>query len=170
MSRVPFALLNCLLLLLLAPSARGFAQASAAPGKPQHAALLPLRLDAHASLTWEAGFGVGARADIPVFDTGSLYGAHDDLAVSLGVDAAFITFGGSDVLYVWPTATVQWSLGLNERVVFYPELGLAGRIKEGTWAGIYPNIGFGLRYSLYRSIALFGRLGWPIGVSAGLTF
>jgi hypothetical protein len=64
---------------------------------------------------------------------------------------------------------VQWSLGVSEKFSFYPELGLAGKIDNG-WRGVYPNVGFGGRYYLYRSVALLGRVGWPMAISLGATF
>jgi hypothetical protein len=38
------------------------------------------------------------------------------------------------------------------------------------WQGVFPNVGFGGRYTLHRSIALMGRLGWPMAISLGATF
>jgi hypothetical protein len=38
------------------------------------------------------------------------------------------------------------------------------------WQGVFPNVGFGGRYTLYRSVALTGRLGWPMAISLGATF
>jgi hypothetical protein len=165
------ALCGLVLLLGAAPAASTSAQAAPAPAAPDdHGPLLPVRLDAHAALTWESNFGLGGRVDIPLLDTGRLYGATDELSLSVGADVAFVTFGGSDQLFVWPTVTVQWSLGVSENTAVYPELGLAARIREQGWGGMYPNIGFGVRYHLYRSIALHARLGWPIALAGGLTF
>jgi hypothetical protein len=173
MSLVPFpplvrSLLGALLLVLLAAPAS--ADTTAAASAPADDALMPFRLDAHASLTWESSFGVGARADISIIDKARMFSSRDELALSVGADVVFITFGGSNKIYVWPTAVLQWSLGLSERGVFYPELGLTARIKPDGWGGVFPNIGFGGRYYLHRSLALLGRLGWPMAVSLGMTF
>src|SRR3954454_23830231 len=44
--------------------------------------LLPVRLDGHASLTWDGYVGVGARVDIPVLKQGLAYNPKDELAIS----------------------------------------------------------------------------------------
>lgn len=132
--------------------------------------LLPFRVDAHAALTWEADFGAGLRADISILDRASLYNAHDELAISVGADVSFITFGGSNRLTAWPTVTAQWTFAVSENFSFYPELGVVARIQRRDWKGLYPNVGFGGRYIVYKSLALMGRLGWPMAVSLGVTF
>jgi hypothetical protein len=166
MSPAPLALLVCALLATASAAAQGTAAQPVEKG-----ALLPLRVEAHAAFTWDAGFGAGARAEISLLGKGRLYdNAHDELALSLGADVTFINFTGSDQVDIWPTALVQWSLGIGERGVFYPELGLAAHIRPDGWGGIYPNIGFGGRYYLHRSVALLGRLGWPMALSLGIAF
>gem|GEM_PF-6158213 len=133
--------------------------------------LLPVRLDGHASITWDGYFGLGARVDIPVLKDGLSYNSKDELAVSLGADVIFVSFNHDDEpLEVWPTATLQWSLGVTPNFAFYPELGLAAKITRDGWDGVFPNVGFGGRYSLYRSVSLLARVGWPMAVSLGATF
>jgi hypothetical protein len=129
-----------------------------------------VRLDGHASLTWDGYVGFGARVDIPIMEKGLSYSSRDELAISLGADANFLAFDGSHPLQIWPTVVVQWSLGVTERFAFYPEFGLAGKVTRDGWSGIFPNIGFGSRYYLWRSIALTGRFGWPQAISLGATF
>src|SRR4051812_20458960 len=60
--------------------------------------LLPVRLDGHASLTWDGYVGVGARVDIPVLKRGLAYSTKDELAISVGADVIFASFDNSDVL------------------------------------------------------------------------
>ncbi len=133
--------------------------------------LMPVRLDAHASLTWNGYFGLGGRIDIPIMEKGLAYSTRDQLSVSLGADIIFLSFESRDEpLEIWPTGTVQWSLGVTERFTFYPELGLTAKIERERWGGVFPNVGFGGRYSLYRSISLLGRVGWPMAISLGGTF
>lgn len=163
------AFLACVLVVVTLCSG-AVAGAQGAPSSKDRSSPLPFRLDAHASVDWESGFGAGARVDIPIFDKDRMYNGRDELAISVGADVMFVSFSGSNRLFVWPTATVQWSLGVSERFVFYPELGLAAKVERHGWDGIYPNIGFGGRYYLVRSAALLGRLGWPMAVSAGATF
>lgn len=141
-----------------------------APSGDERSSPLPFRLDAHAALDWESGFGAGARADIPIFAKDRMYNGRDELSISVGADVMFVSFTGSNELVVWPTATIQWSLSVSDRFVFYPELGMAAKVERNDWDGIYPNIGFGGRYYMVRSVALLGRLGWPIAISAGATF
>jgi hypothetical protein len=129
-----------------------------------------LRYDAHAALSWDGDLGAGGRVDISVFDRTRLYDTHDELSVSVGGDVMFLTLGGSNRVTVYPTATVQWSLGASEKLALSPELGLVGQIKDSGWGGIYPNIGFGGRYYIHKSVSLNARLGWPVALSFGATF
>jgi hypothetical protein len=139
-------------------------------GRSSMAPLLPVRVSGHAALTWEGEMGVGGRVDIPLLDKGLMFGSRDELSISAGLDVVFVAFEGTDPLTFWPTATVQWTLGLTPNFSFYPEVGLAGEIEREGWAGVFPNIGFGGRYYLWRSIAVTGRLGWPMAISLGACF
>jgi hypothetical protein len=134
--------------------------------------LMPVRVDGHGALTWEGDFALGARVDIPIRRGGLAFASRDELAISIGADVVFLSFdGGENPLVVWPTATVQWTLGLSERFAFFPELGLVGSIERtGGWQGISPNIGFGGRYFIWRSVSVVGRIGWPMALSLGATF
>lgn len=156
-----------LILTVLQTTQNAAAQASSSDlGKP----LLPLRLDGHGSLTWDGFMGFGARADYRIMEQGVMGNARDELAVSAGADIILLSFEGSDPLEIWPTAAVQWSLGVSERFAFYPELGLAARIDRDGWQGVFPNVGFGGRYYLWRSVSVMGRFGWPMALSIGATF
>lgn len=133
--------------------------------------LLPVRVDGHASFTWDGEFGLGARVDIPIIEQGVLYSSRDELALSVGMDVVFVAFDGGNPLTFWPTATVQWTLGITQSFSFYPEFGLTAQIeRDDGFRGVLPNIGFGARYHLYRSIAIVGRLGWPMAISLGACF
>jgi hypothetical protein len=134
------------------------------------APLLPVRLEGHGALTWEGEFGVGGRVEYPVLAEGLASGSRDELSVSVGLDVVFVAFEGSDPRTFWPTATVQWTLGITPKFSFFPELGLAGQIDRDGWQGVFPNIGFGGRYHIWRSVAVMGRLGWPMAISLGATF
>ncbi len=132
---------------------------------------MPVRLDGHANLTWDGYFGLGARVDIPVLKHGFAYSTRDELAVSLGCDVIFASFQSNDEpLQIWPTAAMQWSLAVSENFTFYPEFGFVAKIERNGWDGVYPNVGFGGRYALYRSVALMARVGWPMAISLGMTF
>jgi hypothetical protein len=141
-----------------------------AESRPSMAPLLPVRIGGHAALTWEGEFGVGGRVDIPLIEQGVLFSTRDELAVSVGMDVVFVAFEGSDPLTFWPTGTVQWTLGLTPSFSFYPELGLAAQIERDGIEAILPNIGFGGRYHIWRSVAATGRLGWPMAISLGACF
>jgi hypothetical protein len=139
-------------------------------GRASIAPLLPVRVGAHGSLNWEGELGVGGRVDIPLIEKGVLFSTRDEFSISVGMDVVFVAFEGTDPRTFWPTATVQWTLGLTDHFSFYPELGLAGSIESDGWDGVYPNIGFGGRYHLWRSVAITGRLGWPMAISLGACF
>jgi hypothetical protein len=133
--------------------------------------LLPFRVDLHGVLTWEAEIGAGLRADILLFNETSGFNGRDEIALSLGCDLSFVTFAGAaDRLTIWPTVAVQWSLAVREHFVLYPELGIVAQIQPGQFKGLYPNVGFGGRINVYRSLDVLVRLGWPMAVSVGLTF
>jgi hypothetical protein len=176
MSQAPFRLLGPISLALLCSGTLALGSAAQAEEPPSQSeaqgAWAPrrVRYDGHAALSWDGDLGAGGRIDISIFDRTRLYDSHDELSLSVGGDVTFLTLGGSNRVTVWPTATVQWSLGASERLAFSPELGLAGEIRESGWGGIYPNIGFGARYYVYRQVSLMGRLGWPIALSLGATF
>ncbi len=132
--------------------------------------LLPVRLEAHGSLTWEGFLGFGFRADIPIVQGGLVSSGRDELAVSVGSDFILLAFTGSNPLEIWPTVTLQWTLTVDDHFVFYPELGVAASIDRNGWQGVFPNVGFGARYYLWRSVSLMGRFGWPMAISLGATF
>jgi hypothetical protein len=139
-------------------------------GRPSVAPLLPVRIGGHAAINWEGELGVGGRVDIPLIERGVLFSTRDEFSISVGMDVVFVAFEGTDPRTFWPTATVQWTLGLTDNFSFYPELGLAGSIERDGWDGVYPNIGFGGRYHIWRSVAATGRLGWPMAISLGACF
>ena len=133
-------------------------------------AFMPVRLDGHVALTWEGHVGVGGRVDFPLISGTFRYSMRDELAISVGGDITFLGLSGSRTVEIFPTTTLQWSLGVSDRSYFFPELGVVGHIAGGSWSGLHPNIGFGGRYYLHRSLSLQGRLGWPIAFSGGVTF
>jgi hypothetical protein len=149
-------------------------QSAAAPGTRQYgrpvALMKHVRLDGHVALTWEGSFGVGLRADWLLIEGTFSYSQRDELAISAGADLTFISFDGSQVIEAFPTVVLQWSIGVNDRLFFYPEFGVLGHIDGGDWKGLYPNLGFGTRYYLARSVGLQARLGWPIALSLGAVF
>lgn len=133
--------------------------------------LLPhVRLDGHVALTWDGAFGVGVRADWLLIEGTFKYSQRDELAISAGADITFVKFDGTQVVEAFPTVVLQWSIGVNERLFLYPEFGLLGHVDDGKWDGLFPNIGFGTRYYLARSLGLQARFGWPIAFSAGAVF
>jgi hypothetical protein len=156
--------------LVAAPPSRAEAQGKARYYGRTHP-LLPVRLDAHAAMSWDGALGLGGRVDIPVATAAGLrYSPRDELSLSLGGDVTFISFDGSLAVEVYPTLMFQWSLGVSDRFFFYPEVGLVSRIDRHGWDGVSPNLGFGARYYLGRSFGLFGRFGWPFAISAGTMF
>jgi hypothetical protein len=139
-------------------------------GENQRSLIPFVRTDLHGVLTWEAEFGAGLRGDILIFDETRMYNGRDEIALSVGCDLSFVTFGGENRVTVWPTLALQWSLSVSERFVFYPELGLVAQIRPQDFEGLYPNVGFGGRVHAYRTLDVLLRLGWPMAVSAGITF
>ena len=132
--------------------------------------LLPVRLDAHASLTWDGNFGIGGRVDFPLISGTFRYSTRDELALSVGGDVTFVGINGSQHVEVFPQLALQWSLGVDDRFYIFPELGFSAHVNDGAWDGFYPTLSFGARYYLRRSLSLQGRLGWPIALAAGATF
>ncbi len=131
--------------------------------------LMPVHLEAHGALTWEGAVGAGFRAELPIVSHGVLHDAHDELTVSAGSDFILASFGGTNPMDIWPTVALQWNLGLNDRVAFYPELGITAKIDRDGWQGVLPNVGFGGRYYIWRSFSVVARFGWPMAFSVGLS-
>jgi hypothetical protein len=144
--------------------------AQASRGENQRSLIPFVRTDLHGVLTWEAEFGAGLRGDILIFDETRMYNGRDEIALSAGCDLSFVTFGGENRVTVWPTLTLQWSLSVSERFVFYPELGIVAQIRPQDFKGLYPNVGFGGRVHVYRTLDVLLRLGWPMAGSVGITF
>jgi hypothetical protein len=132
--------------------------------------LMPVHVSTQGSFTWDGEFALGGRVDYPLIERGLLLSTRDEVSVSGGLDVAFVSFNGGNPRSFWPTVTVVWSLGLSDRFAFAPELGLAGLIERDGWQGVFPNIGFGGKYYLWRSVAITGRIGWPMAISLGATF
>ncbi|HEX5657711.1 MAG TPA: hypothetical protein VFX59_10975 [Polyangiales bacterium] len=133
--------------------------------------LLPhVRLDGHVALTWEGAFGVGVRADWLLIEGTFKYSSRDELAISAGADVTFVKFNGTQVVEVFPTVVLQWAIGVDDRLYLFPELGFIGHVDDGKWDGLFPNIGFGTRYYLTRSLGIQARFGWPIAFTAGAVF
>jgi hypothetical protein len=148
-------------------SAQPLARSLTSYGRKQP--LLPVRLDGHVALTWTGGFGVGARADIPLV-TSFRYAPRDELALSVGADVAFAWFDGARKTEGYPALALQWSLSVSERFAFVPELGLSARIDGDGVDAVIPTLGFGARWYLRRSLGVMARLGWPVAISAGAVF
>jgi hypothetical protein len=148
--------------------------AQAAPPLPTYGrkvALVPrVRLDGHVVTSWDGAFGAGVRADWLLIAGTFQYSTRDELAISFGGDVTFIDFDGSRVVQVFPTAVLQWSIGVDDRLFLYPELGLVAHVNDGDWDGLFPNIGFGARYYLHRTFGLHARFGWPMALSVGAVF
>ena len=164
-----FSLVSILLTTHVA-RAEDASHASASYGNNERSLIPFVRADLHGVLTWEAEFGAGLRGDILIFDETRLYNGRDEIALSVGCDLSFVTFGGENRVTVWPTAALQWSLSVSERFVFYPELGIVAQIRPQDFEGLYPNVGFGGRVHAYRTLDVLLRLGWPMAASAGITF
>jgi hypothetical protein len=149
-------------------------QQSRAPGMRGYGRKDPLmphvRLDGHVALSWDGAFGVGVRADWLLIEGTFKYSQRDELAVSAGADVTFVRFDGAQVVEVYPTAVLQWSIGVSDRLYLYPEFGFVGHVDDGRWDGLFPNIGFGTRYYFARSLGMHARFGWPIAFSAGAVF
>lgn len=161
-------------LAMLVFAAEVEAQVAAEAPRPRYgrkAALIPkARLDGHVVTTWDGAFGVGVRADWLLIEGTFRYSTRDELAISFGGDVTFISFDGDQAVQVFPTVMLQWSISVDDRLFFYPELGLVAHVDDGNWEGLYPNIGFGSRYYLHRTFGLQARLGWPMALSLGVVF
>jgi hypothetical protein len=160
------------LLALSVSSAWAWAAPSEAQTAPfgRREPLLPLRLDGHVAMTWKGALGIGGRADLPLISGTFEYSPRDELAVSLGADATFASFDGESGMELFPTAALQWSIGVNDRLAFVPEIGLIAHVDESGWDRLLLNLGFGTRYYLHRSFGVQARFGWPIAVTAGVVF
>lgn len=161
-----------LIALFVAAGTLAWSASGAAQSRPygRREPLLPLRLDGHVAITWKGALGLGARADIPLISGTFEYSARDELALSLGADVTFAEFNGNTDMEAFPTAALQWAIGVSDRLAFVPEFGVIAHLDEGGWDRLMVNLGFGARYYLHRSLGLQGRFGWPLAVTGGVVF
>jgi hypothetical protein len=143
--------------------------ASAAQAQQIHG----VRFEGHLDLALHGDPGIGARVDIPLVPGGLLDGAHDELAISPGVDL-LINHGA----WVGLPVALQWNFYLAQQWSVFPELGAViffggngggrGNGKGNVGADIL--VAVGGRYHLNDRNALVLRIGWPFGLQFGVTF
>ena len=130
------------------------------------------------------GFGGGARVGIPLLDNGPIPSINNSLALSLGADLLYNTYdcggGGTRNACVYftliPEIMAQWNLYLTPILSVFVEAGVAPVISFGSSADpffFYPGVAIGGRVHFKggtRLPALTVRLGFPVGLTVGISF
>lgn len=136
------------------------------------------------------GFGPGIRIGIPIMSPGFIKTINDSIAISFGADVMYLSpkFKTKDCVgdlcdnsfwaFYFPV-TMQWNFWLTEKWSVFGEPGATlqttakkcERIYGCKSPGfIYPAFYAGARYHFSDSTALTMRIGWPSGLSVGLSF
>lgn len=109
------------------------------PREPRYA----VELEPHAVMQWtdvpsrtDVGLGLGFRASIPVLDHGPIPHISNNLAVSFGMDWAYLglcrgAYPGCRGNDFWFPVVMQWNFFLTSWWSVFPELGLA--IHHAAW-------------------------------------
>jgi hypothetical protein len=161
-----------------------------------------VELEPHAVLGWGdlyhggSGFGVGARASIPIVDNGFVRTINNSVAITFGVDWVHYSdcyyydnrgvqrygYGCGADYFAFPVA-MQWNFWLTPHWSVFGEPGLF--VYHGVFdkycdpalrgcsypkdTGVYPAIFVGGRFHFNDTIALTMRLGYPTS-SVGVSF
>jgi hypothetical protein len=132
----------------------------------------PYRLELEASVIGETlgppypvtrGAGAGIRAAFPVVDRGVL-GSMDNFALSTGLD----WIGTSTDPHFYIPAQFQWNLWLTKEFSLRFEPGAAVMFGAGS-TRVVPSLLAGVRYKIWKSLHIHGRIGIPIaGIGVSL--
>jgi hypothetical protein len=132
----------------------------------------PYRVELEASVVGETlappypvtrGAGAGLRAAFPVVDRGVL-GNMDNFALSTGLD----WIGTSTDPHFYIPAQLQWNVWLIEELSLRLEPGAAVMFGAGS-TRVVPSLFAGVRYQIYKSFYVHGRVGIPIaGIGVSL--
>jgi len=169
---------------------------------PQYGLELEPHLDLNFGSGWDYpafGWGVGARASIPIMSPGFVKTINDSVAISFGADLIHYdgyTYAcdpryyrcayGYDAGSFWALylpVTMQWSFWLTDKWSVFGEPGVALRhaFVDSSYCdvrfydcrsttSIFPAFFAGARFHFSELTALTMRLGYPTALSVGLSF
>ena len=126
------------------------------------------------------GFGGGIRFGIPLMRNGPVPSINNSLVLSLGADFTWWS-GHIDHSNVWVSSEVvipvmlQWNFYLAPAFSLFPEAGIAIGFAGCGDCGVYVAPGFALGGRIHFSRdagypALVIRIGFPVGLTAGIAF
>jgi hypothetical protein len=188
LSRIGFALSAALVVVLTAAGVR--AQIDRPGAHPSYSA----ELEFHGLVQWDVepwnhnGFGLGARASIPVIAQGPITTVNNSLAVAFGFDWAHASHCHPEPRYnarvdcsnnnfEFPV-TVQWNFFFSDVISLLVELGLDVRYETWSWRDgpgdeddveAFPQFLIGPRFFVGKNVAIPIRIGWPY-LSVGVSF
>jgi hypothetical protein len=136
------------------------------------------------------GLGPGVRFGIPIMSPGFIKSINDSIAISFGADVMYLRPtdrandcgpNGCDYKSFWALyfpVTMQWNFWLTDKWSVFGEPGAVVQTaateceriygcKKPSWIG--PAFYAGARYHFSDSMALTMRVGWPNGLSVGLS-
>lgn len=137
-------------------------------------------------LPWWAGFGIGAgaRYGLPLLHDGVIPDLNDSLALELGLDAWYASWGyfGGSYGYLGlaaPVAELAWTFHITDRFDAYAKLGVGwsfwfytgniSGVSGLSHGGFYFVGGGGINYKLAEKLTLRAELGYS-GLRGGLAF
>lgn len=133
-----------------------------------------IKYDAHATMGWYLGAGVGARVGVPVVPRGFVENLDDDLMITAGFDAFYFFHPDHPGVGVFPVVAAQWNFYINHEWSVFPEVGAALLFAPGRnrffRVPVGPHMGAGARWALSDSIELMMRVSWPAGAQIGVSF
>jgi len=136
------------------------------------------------------GLGPGVRFGIPIMSPGFIKSINDSIAISFGADLMYLTprsksnecgRDGCDYRAFWALyfpVTMQWNFWLTDKWSVFGEPGVTLQTAATKCERIYGcrNPGFigpafyaGARYHFSDTFALTMRIGWPNGLSVGIS-
>jgi len=180
-------LLGCAAFLLVALAA-GPARADDTINRPGNHPAYDFEAEPHLLLSdggpwgYYGGLGLGVRFGIPIVSNGFVSTINNSVAISFGVDWAHSDwwcgnnqFNCASDSFVIPV-TLQWNFYVAQRWSVFGEPGLAFYHAfcdgpGGACGGfLSPALYIGARYYFTDAVALNMRLGFPSGLSIGLSF
>jgi hypothetical protein len=139
--------------------------------------------------SWVDGFGLGARASIPLIEDGPVPSLSNSLAITLGFDWAYFNDDCAiagvavdcDESDIWIPVAAQWNFFVSERLSLFPEFGLGFRNATRSSAScaesscddssfeVHAVLWFGARFIVTDHVAVVLRLGTP-SLTLGASF
>lgn len=155
-----------------------------------------VEIEPHLNIQWfgfdyaSDGLGPGIRFGIPIMSPGFIKKINDSVAINFGADFLYYhpihnwcdrngCYSGDSFWVLYSPVTLQWNFWLTEKWSVFGEPGLTFRVPfsdycDGRWCDKGSLVWFafyaGARWHFGERTALTMRLGYPNGISVGVSF